>query len=75
MIAPVAKSDGKPLQNVKDISRDAYIIAHKEDTQHLEIFFRQRGLQLRVLRLYWRLAPFDPRFLRLPSAGSTEEGR
>jgi hypothetical protein len=50
MIAPLAKSDGKPLRKIKDISRDVYIIAHKEDTQRLENFFRQRGFQLRVLR-------------------------
>jgi hypothetical protein len=50
MIAPLTKSDGKPLRKIKDISHDVYIIAHKEDTQLLENFFRQRGFQLRVLR-------------------------
>jgi hypothetical protein len=50
MIAPLVKSDGKPLRKIKDISRDVYIIAHKENTQFLENFFLQRGFELHVLR-------------------------
>jgi hypothetical protein len=50
MIAPLTKSDGKPLKKIKDISRDVYIIAHKEDTRKLESFFQNRGFAVRVFR-------------------------
>ena len=50
MIAPLEKSDGKPLKRIRDISRDVYIVAYKENTQLLEDFFLSRGFEVRVLR-------------------------
>jgi hypothetical protein len=50
MIAPLAKSDGKPLQRIKDICQNVYIIAHKENTQRLENFLRQHGFETHVFR-------------------------
>jgi hypothetical protein len=50
MIAPLARSDGRPLKTIQEVSQDVAIIAHREDTRVLESFFRQRGFHVRVFR-------------------------
>ncbi len=49
-IAPLAKADGKPLKRIKDICKNVYIVAHKEDTRTLENFLLCSGFGVRVFR-------------------------